>query len=127
MTLREYFAGLAMQGMLADGDARLGALASDAVAAADALIAALGSDPAAPVVGPVTGNVNAHLASGRRVSPTPPEKCGHGVTFDAEAARGLSVCEIRKRWPRLFGVCPLGCGFDGIGYASWEHHVYGDW
>jgi hypothetical protein len=59
---------------------------------------------------------------------TEPEPgCGHGVTFDVEAAKGLSVAEIRKRWPRLWGNCPLGCGFNGIGYASFMHYVMGDW
>lgn len=58
---------------------------------------------------------------------TPIENCNHGVTFDGEAARTLSVKEIRQRWPRLFGVCPLGCGFNGIAYASAEHFINGDW
>lgn len=57
----------------------------------------------------------------------PANTCSHGLQFDLEAAKDLSVAEIRKRWPRLFGVCPLGCGFDGIGYVSSAHYVYGDW
>lgn len=52
--------------------------------------------------------------------------CSHGVTFDSEAAKDLSVYEVRKRWPRLDGVCPL-CGFVGIGYASYQHYIMGDW
>ena len=57
------------------------------------------------------------------------EKCDHGVTFDHEAARAekLSSYQVRERWPRLFGECPKGCGFNGIGYASRAHFVYGDW
>lgn len=49
----------------------------------------------------------------------------HHSTFDAEAARGLSVQEIRKRWPRWAGTCE--CGYNGIYYASWEHYIAGDW
>lgn len=53
--------------------------------------------------------------------------CDHGVTFDEEAARGLSVSEIRKRWPRGFGECPKGCGWNGIYYVSFAHYIAGDW
>lgn len=72
------------------------------------------------------------------------ETCDHGVTFDAEAARKILAdwrpkddvdwimgnpahIEVRKRWPRLFGPCPRGCGFNGIAYASLEHMRAGDW
>lgn len=51
----------------------------------------------------------------------------HGATFDQTAAKELSTYEIRKRWPRLFGPCPKGCGYTGIAYASTAHFVYGDW
>lgn len=54
-------------------------------------------------------------------------ECDHGIEFDADAAKDMTVAEIRKRYPRLFGPCPKGCGFDGIGYKSWEHYVMGDW
>lgn len=76
-------------------------------------------------------------------------KCNHGVTFDEKAAIALlenaplqypnldpaaafiagspAVPEIRKRWPRLCGKCPKGCGYDGIYYASREHYIMGDW
>lgn len=74
-------------------------------------------------------------------------KCDHGVTFDEEAALKLlegpsassgdpaldfimghsSSGEIRKRWPRLCGLCPKGCGYNGIAYASYAHYIYGDW
>lgn len=64
-------------------------------------------------------------ASGHRV--IGPETCDHGVKFDAEAARNLSASEVRKRWPRHWGACPLGCGYVGIAYASWEHYGAGDW
>lgn len=53
--------------------------------------------------------------------------CDHGVTFDAKAARGLSVVEIRRRWPRGFGPCPKNCGWSGICYASDDHFIAGDW
>ncbi len=53
--------------------------------------------------------------------------CKHGVTFDPEAARGLPSEEVRRRWPRMGGHCPLGCGFYGVAYASLEHYVAGDW
>lgn len=71
-------------------------------------------------------------------------ECDHGVVFDkAEADRLLSNWkpanavesivgnparhEVRRRWPRLFGACPKGCGFNGIAYASREHLIAGDW
>lgn len=53
--------------------------------------------------------------------------CDHGVTFDKEAAVGLSASEIRRRWPRCGGHCPKGCGYHGIAYASYEHYTMGDW
>ena len=53
--------------------------------------------------------------------------CDHGVTFDETAASGMTSREIRKQWPRLFGPCPKGCGFSGIGYASYAHYISGDW
>lgn len=55
------------------------------------------------------------------------EACDHGVTFDEEAAKGLDAYEVRKRWPRHYGVCPRGCGFTGIAYASYMHYISGDW
>jgi hypothetical protein len=75
-------------------------------------------------------------------------KCNHGIVFDEEAAKELSKnttvdttldpavafimgpsssTEIRKRWPRLCGLCPKGCGYNGIYYASFAHYLYGDW
>lgn len=53
--------------------------------------------------------------------------CTHGVSFDEAAAKGLGTTEIRARWPRVFGACPLGCGMSGIFYASYAHYIYGDW
>lgn len=67
------------------------------------------------------------------VAPAPGDKeltptgCDHGVRFDAVAARGVPSDIVRRRWPRLFGRCPKGCGFEGVGYASKEHFVAGDW
>lgn len=54
-------------------------------------------------------------------------RCDHGLTFDAEAAGGLDEYAVRKRWPRLFGACPKGCGYSGIAYASTAHYIAGDW
>ena len=71
-------------------------------------------------------------------------KCDHGLTFDEEEASKIladwqpktpvefimgnpSSAEIQKRWPRLFGPCPKGCGFDGIAYVSMNHYRMGDW
>lgn len=57
-----------------------------------------------------------------------PPACDHGVTFDGiTAAEGLSSDEVRRRWPRLMGPCPKGCGFSGIAYASTAHFYAGDW
>ena len=56
-----------------------------------------------------------------------PVPCDNGVTFDEQAARGLSVEQVRKRWPRGFGPCPHRCGWSGIYYASYAHYLYGDW
>lgn len=55
--------------------------------------------------------------------------CDHGVTFDEDAYKveKLSEQEIRKRYPRLDGLCPKGCGFRGIAYASYLHYIAGDW
>jgi hypothetical protein len=75
---------------------------------------------------------------------TDAKPCTHGVTFDeGEAKRVLGdwqprngpefiagnprSAEVRKLWPRLHGLCPLGCGFNGISYVSDEHYVAGDW
>ena len=74
----------------------------------------------------------------------PEGPCDHGVTFDPEEAERLlsgwspqnstefimgnpKSVEVRKRWPRLDGRCPLGCGYSGIYYASYEHYIAGDW
>jgi hypothetical protein len=70
--------------------------------------------------------------------------CTHGVTFDEDAAHELlsgwrasnavefisgnpAAAEVRQRWPRLHGLCPKGCGYSGIAYASYEHMIAGDW
>jgi hypothetical protein len=74
--------------------------------------------------------------------------CTHGIMFDKEAAQKMldeatvdpnlspdvafimgspAHSKIRKRWPRLSGPCPKGCGYNGIAYASYEHYIYGDW
>ena len=63
------------------------------------------------------------------IVPPTPEHCNHGITFDLEEATRLHLSEsqVRKSWPRLFGRCPIGCGYNGIYYASTEHYVWGDW
>ena len=53
--------------------------------------------------------------------------CDHGVKFDPEEAKGLDAYEVRKKFPRMWGPCPKGCGFNGIAYASPEHYIAGDW
>lgn|GEM_PF-2335664 len=74
----------------------------------------------------------------------PGEPCDHGITFDEEEAERIlgnweprdstdfvmgnpAAAEVRRRWPRLNGRCPLGCGYVGIYYASPEHYTLGDW
>ena len=71
-------------------------------------------------------------------------RCSHGLFFDEEEARRIldgwepktdaewvmgnpGSAEVRRRWPRLHGPCPLKCGFSGIAYASPEHYALGDW
>ena len=44
-----------------------------------------------------------------------------------ERATLVSAAEVQKRWPRGWGPCPKGCGYDGIAYASFLHYVSGDW
>lgn len=56
-----------------------------------------------------------------------PDSCSHGVVFDATLANDMTPEEVRKRYPRLEGLCPLGCGHVGIAYASCEHFDAGDW
>lgn len=74
----------------------------------------------------------------------PEGPCNHGVTFDKEEAEKVlgdwqpkdaadfiggnpAAAEVRKRWPRLCGPCPYGCGYSGIYYASTAHYIMGDW
>lgn len=53
--------------------------------------------------------------------------CDHGLKFDSVAAKNMTSQQVVAVFPRLFGPCPKGCGFDGIGYASMEHYISGDW
>ena len=55
------------------------------------------------------------------------QNCDHGLSFDIDIAEKLTTKEIREVFPRLNGLCPKGCGFNGIAYASKAHFVYGDW
>lgn len=57
---------------------------------------------------------------------TEPVKCNHGIVFDAEACKGLTASEIRKKFPRFNGYC-AACGYDGIYYVSFQHYIYGNW
>jgi len=54
-------------------------------------------------------------------------ECTHGITFDEVQGLRMSPINVRRLWPRLFGPCPLGCGYSGIYYASWAHFIAGDW
>lgn len=96
-----------------------------------------------PVSPPAEGDAfdfEAHLPA----KPEPPSACDHGLSFDLEEAKRIlgewepksdvgfimgnpKHAEVRKRFPRLHGPCPKGCGFEGIAYASPEHFSYGDW
>jgi hypothetical protein len=77
------------------------------------------------------------------MTPVPPP-CDHGLVFDLEEAKRIlgawqprdfadfvvgnpEHAKVRERFPRLWGACPKGCGFEGIAYASAEHCAYGDW
>ena len=51
----------------------------------------------------------------------------HGVEFDYEWSKGKTADEVVKRYPRLNGLCPKGCGYVGIAYASYEYYLSGDW
>jgi len=76
--------------------------------------------------------------------------CDHGVFFDKEKAEKMiseslvdldkdedpalafimgsfASPSIKKMFPRLCGLCPKGCGFNGIAYASMDHYIMGDW
>jgi len=58
------------------------------------------------------------------------EKCDHGVVFDEvefDKHPNMSAGEVKERWPRGWGKCPKGCGFNGIAYASFKHYIAGDW
>lgn len=67
----------------------------------------------------------------------PESTCDHGLLFNYEEACKIVndlnltpyevTAEIRKRWPRLDGMCPKGCGYCGIAYASEQHYLMGDW
>lgn len=55
------------------------------------------------------------------------KRCDHGVKFDSKLAANMNAYEVKKFFPRLDGVCPKGCGYSGIAYASKKHYVMGDW
>jgi len=70
------------------------------------------------------------LGGDGQASASPVKSCEHPnikrPSFDAKAAHGLSVVEVRKRWPRGHELCP-DCRTMVITYASTEHYVLGDW
>lgn len=53
--------------------------------------------------------------------------CNHGIFFDEEKSKFMTSHEVRKTYPRLSGLCPKGCGYKGIYYASYSHYIAGDW
>lgn len=55
--------------------------------------------------------------------------CDHGITYPqyGDAVKGLTATEVRQQFPRLSGLCPKGCGYNGIYYASFAHYLHGDW
>lgn len=56
--------------------------------------------------------------------------CDHGVVFDEEEYKSIPNMtseQVKAKWPRGFGICPKGCGFEGIAYASFLHYIAGDW
>lgn len=69
------------------------------------------------------------LRSERKDQADKVDSCTHGVVFDLNNVKRLNLQsrEVRTLYPRLSGTCPLGCGYNGIAYASYEHYVYGDW
>jgi len=82
-----------------------------------------------PGAGRVAGMTRARLAWMLWPDNVDPHECPHAQImpeFDAEAAKGLSAAEVKRRWPRYEGVCP-DCGQGGAFYASYEHYLMGDW
>lgn len=78
------------------------------------------------------------------VGMAPSTACDHGLKFDLVEAEKIygswspkdavpfiagnpKTAEIRRRFPRLFGKCPKGCGYEGIAYVSMDHYRMGDW
>jgi len=55
------------------------------------------------------------------------EPCTHGVVYDPTDIAALEEGRVRQKYPRLSGLCPLGCGYTGIYYVSFEHYIAGDW
>lgn len=56
--------------------------------------------------------------------------CDHGVVFGEEEYKkhpNMTSAEVKKRWPRGWGLCPKGCGYEGIACASFLHYIAGDW
>lgn len=57
-------------------------------------------------------------------------RCSHpGLAqpkFDEEMAKGMTVEQIRKHFPRGYEWCH-DCQSNVILYASYAHYIYGDW
>lgn len=49
----------------------------------------------------------------------------HMPAFDPSDFGDGSTDYVRRKYPRISGRCR--CGFNGIAYASFEHHIAGDW
>ncbi len=60
------------------------------------------------------------------MSDTQQVECDYGCIFDETAAKGLSVVDVRRRWPRFEGACAR-CEYRGIYYASYVHYLMGGW
>lgn len=72
-------------------------------------------------------DINKEAEDDQLISGNPKNDCDHGVVFNEEEAKFLEASEVRKKYPRGWGLCPKGCGFNGTAYASYKHYLYGDW
>ena len=74
------------------------------------------------------GSINREAEDAQLIKVEQSNVCDHGVTFDEEDAKKIGdAYEIRKKYPRGWGPCPKGCGYNGIAYASTLHYLMGDW
>jgi hypothetical protein len=74
------------------------------------------------------GSINREAEDAQLIKVEQSNDCDHGVTFDEEDAKKIGDShEIRKKYPRGYGLCPKGCGYNGIAYASYMHYIMGDY